>query len=85
METYRDNLVYQKFYAFTLRDACLWQIILNGQTKKAYDFFNMFAEVAEELKVFYPNETLKDDFVREIIAYVDEIGKHLGIYSAVSN
>lgn len=85
METYRDNLVYQKFYAFTLRDACLWQIILNGQTKKAYDFFTMFAEVAEELKVFYPNETLKDDFVREIIAYVDEIGKYLGIYSAASN
>lgn len=85
METYRDNLVYQKFYAFALRDACLWQIILNGQTKVAYHFFNMFAEVAEELKVFYPNETLLDDFMQEIIADVDEIRKHLGIYSTVCN
>ena len=77
METYRDNLVYQKFYAFTLRDACLWHI-LNEKTKEACDFFAMFAEVAEKLMVFYPQETLKDDFVREIITYLDEISKYWG-------
>lgn len=64
---YPQDLVFQKFHALALRDACIWEILCNGVSDTAKAYYQQLCEKADLLNVFCPQK--KDQFLTEINAF----------------
>ena len=82
-ETYSDILVHHKFFAFTLRNVCIWEILTNGKTKAANRHYRKFKQAVAKLNAFYPDPSQWDDFMRELNQYVVEINSYLESHSVL--
>ena len=76
-DTYPQKLVYKKFYALALCDRCIWNINVGNQLDNIDHLVGQLEDIIEELRCFYPNEELWDDFMKEINEYVTEIMRYL--------
>ena len=82
-ETYSDILVHHKFFAFTLRNACVWEILSNGKTKAAYRHYKKFRQAVVVLNAFYPDPSQWDDFMKELNQHEKEVKTFLGTHIAL--
>ena len=81
--TYSDIIVHHKFFAFTLRNVCIWEILTNGGTGVAYRHYEEFRQAVVKLNAFYSDPSQWDDFMRELNQYVVEINSYLESHSVL--
>lgn len=63
---YPDKFVFMKFHVFILRDLCIWEILYNGRTEQAEEYFSEFHQMFIELKFLYPDKSKWDPFMISI-------------------
>lgn len=66
---YPDNIVFSKFYAFSVRDLLIWEILSNGKSQPALEYKKQYDEVLVKLKNYYPSHEQWDLFMRSLYEY----------------
>lgn len=66
MQSYREKIVFQKFYTFALRNLCVLELVCNKNKEKAAEHFLKMKKSADALNVYYHDPKMYDDFMKKI-------------------